>query len=54
LGAEKKLVAVKDDYFIVQVIENKKKESTEGKTDKIKQRLMLSDGTSNIIAMVTQ
>jgi len=38
----------------VQVIENKKKESIEGKTTNIKQRLMLSDGTSILIAMVTK
>lgn len=33
-GADKK--ATKDDYFIVQVVENRKKESTEAKEGKIK------------------
>lgn len=40
---------VKDDYFLVQVIENRKKEGNSN----IKYRLTLSDGTSSLITMVT-
>ena len=54
LGAEKKASSVKDEYFLVQIIENKKKETSEGKSTSIKHRLMVSDGTSTLIAMVTK
>lgn len=30
-GAEKKGASVKDEYFVLQVVENKKKESKDGK-----------------------
>jgi hypothetical protein len=53
LSAQKKGCSVKDKYFEVQVVENKKKEG-DGKSANIKQRLLLSDGTSIIIAMVTK
>jgi hypothetical protein len=39
---------------VVQVIDNKKKETSEGKQSHIAQRLRLSDGTSSLIAMVTK
>ena len=45
---------MKDEYFLVQIIENKKKETSEGKSTSIKHRLMVSDGTSTLIAMVTK
>lgn len=54
VGAEKKGPAVKDEYFVLQVVENKKKESREGKGANIRQRLMLSDGNSILIAMITK
>jgi hypothetical protein len=54
LSADKKGAAVKDEFFVVQVIENKKKEQSSDKTSNIKQRLILSDGTSSLIAMVTK
>lgn len=53
-SAEKKAGSVKDEYFVLQVVENKKKESREGKGANIKQRLMISDGTSILIAMITK
>lgn len=49
--AAQKGSATKDQYFIVQVVDNRKKE---GKSTNIKQRLMLSDGTSILIAMITE
>ncbi len=54
VGAEKKGPSVKDEYFVLQVVENKKKENREGKGANIKQRLMLSDGNSILIAMITK
>jgi hypothetical protein len=55
LGYEKKAASVRDEYFVLQVVENKKKEQSAGKSaNNIKQRLMLSDGTSILIAMVTK
>jgi hypothetical protein len=39
----------RDEYFLLQVIENRKKEGNSN----IKQRLTLSDGTSSLITMIT-
>jgi hypothetical protein len=39
----------RDEYFLLQVIENRKKEGNSN----IKQRLTLSDGTSCLITMIT-
>ena len=49
--AAQKGSSTKDLYFLVQVVDNRKKE---GKSTNIKQRLMLSDGTSILIAMITE
>jgi hypothetical protein len=43
--------ATREEYFIVQVVDSRKKE---GKNTNIKQRLMISDGISILIAMITE
>lgn len=42
---------VREEHFIVQVVDSRKKE---GENTNIKQRLMLSDGTSILIAMIVE